>query len=234
MFANRPVFALIPARGGSKGLPRKNLALVGGVPLLSRTINAALAASYIDEIVVSSEDKEILQLAHAAAVSTLIRPKEIAGDCASAVAVVEHFIDSLANDQRRDDPFVVYLQPTSPLRSAQHIDSAFELLGQVGSRTLVSVTELRKSPYKSFSLDSNGRLVSLFGESLSNERRQDLPPAFIPNGAIYIFAVSDFVARGGFPSDGAVPLVMSEEESVDIDTSEDIVQANRILGGIYG
>jgi CMP-N-acetylneuraminic acid synthetase len=97
------------------------------------------------------------------------------------------------------------------------------------SVTLVSVTELIESPFKSFKLDSNNRLQSLFDEKLSNARRQDLPTVYIPNGAIYVFRVSDFVEHGGFPSNGSLPFIMNKLDSIDIDTEEDICRLEQIL-----
>lgn len=95
----------------------------------------------------------------------------------------------------------------------------------------MSVSEAENSPFKMFTLDANGRLQSLFDEKLSNARRQDLPPVFAPNGAIYVFRVSEFNARGGFPSNGSMPFAMNANDSLDIDTEDDICRAEIILGG---
>lgn len=234
VFDSRPVLALVPARGGSKGVPRKNLALLCGRPLLYYTLRSALDSKIVDQTFLSSDDTEILEFGSRLGVQTVTRPEAYATDEASAIDVVRHFIDTLSGEMRARDPLLVYLQPTSPLRDAWHIDRAFALLGEQGADTLVSVVELQKSPYKTFRLDEGQRLQSLFDERLSNARRQDLPRTFMPNGAIYVFSVGEFMARGGFPSNGSVPYVMNEVDGIDIDTPEDLLRVERILGGRHG
>jgi CMP-N-acetylneuraminic acid synthetase len=216
----RKVIALVPARGGSKGIPRKNLKEICGRPMVEYTLRAALEADCVDSVVLSSDDSDILAVGESLGVISLRRPSEHATDTASANDVVRHFIDECCHGG--DDPYIVYLQPTSPLRSSRHIDEALAEMEKRGIHMLVSVVEVVKSPYKMFSVDGNGVLKSLFDERLSNARRQDLPRTYIPNGAIYVFRKSDFVGRGGFPSNGSMPYVMSESDSVDIDSEEDV------------
>ena len=228
------VLALIPARGGSKGVRRKNLRMVGGKPLLDYTVSAARRSALIDRAFVSSENPEILELAVRLRAEPVERPVDFATDEASAVDVVRHFIDWLPEALRGQDPCIVYLQPTSPLRTSEHIDAALRRMVELNKSTLLSVTELAISPYKSFSIDQNGQLQSLFDEKLSNYRRQDLPVTYKPNGAIYVFRISDFLERGGFPSNGSVPFVMSESESVDVDTEEDLILVEKILEQLHG
>ncbi|MDP2240457.1 MAG: acylneuraminate cytidylyltransferase family protein [Burkholderiales bacterium] len=225
----RTVVALIPARGGSRGVKRKNLRVVAGRPLIEFTLMAASKSHYIDSVHVSSDDDEILGCGRALGANTVVRPAEYASDTASAVEVVNHFLTVIPRQLRKQDPYIVYLQPTSPLRTASHIDEALEMMVAQKAHTLVSVTELKASPFKSFVLDSNRRLQSLFDEKLSNAQRQDLPSVYIPNGAIYVFRVSDFIERGGFPSNGSLPFIMSEKDSVDVDTEEDIHRLKNIL-----
>jgi CMP-N,N'-diacetyllegionaminic acid synthase len=224
-----PVLALVPARGGSRGIPRKNLAPLRGRPLLQWTIEAATGSRFVDRTTVSSDDGDILCAAHALGAESLQRPGSIASDDASPVAVVLHFLDSIDLRTRSRDPVIVYLQPTSPLRTSHHLDDALSAMVSAGARCTMSVAECAHSPFKAFRLDDTGRLQSLFDESLSNARRQDLPRTFQPNGAIYAFPVSAFVERGGFPSNGAVPYLMSSEASIDIDRPEDLRIAELIL-----
>lgn len=226
---NRPVIGLIPARGGSKGVPRKNMRMIGAKPLIEFTIQAALSSRYVDHVYLSSDDDEILLCGSAKGAHSIQRPAEFASDTASAGDVVTHFFGEIPGRLAEQDPYVVYLQPTSPLRSAEHIDLAMEQMEAQHAHTLVSVVEMSPSPFKAFSLDGNGRLHSLFDEKMSNARRQDLPKAFIPNGAIYIFRISDFMARAGFPSNGSVSFVMNEADSIDIDTEEDVRCLEHIL-----
>lgn len=226
---NQPVLALVPARAGSKGVPGKNMVNLLGRPLVEYTIRAALDAKSIDSVWLSSDDMEILEFGSKLGVQPLLRPSEYATDEASSIGVVQHFLSTLPKDLLQRNPFIVYLQPTSPLRTAKHIDDAFQELHRCNASSLISVMELDKSPFKAFQLDERGRLLSLFDERLSNARRQDLPKTFVPDGAIYIFSVSDFVNRGGFPSNGSLPFVLDQMDSVDIDTPDDLIRAAKIM-----
>ncbi|HJV88511.1 MAG TPA: acylneuraminate cytidylyltransferase family protein [Noviherbaspirillum sp.] len=226
---NHVVIGLIPARGGSKGVLRKNLRMIGGKPLVGFTIQAALSSRYIDATYLSSDDDEILAYGENNGVKPMRRPSELSSDTASAVGVVKHFLDALQPHLVGQDPYIVYLQPTSPLRSGIHIDAALLQMMMQQAHSLMSVVEMAKSPFKSFSLDDHGRLKSIFDEAMSNQRRQDLPKAYMPNGAIYVFRSSEFLSKGGFPSNGSVPFMMSQDESIDIDTEEDVRHIEYIL-----
>lgn len=225
------VLALIPARGGSKGVSNKNMRPITGKPMLEYTIVAAQKSRWINTIYISSDDPAALCLGRKLGIETIIRPAELASDTTSSVDVVRHFIDQVPTLAISKDIYIIYLQPTSPLRNEVHIDNAFELLREHDVRSLVSVVELDISPYKTFTITNEGRLQSLFDEQLSNTRRQDLPKTYLPNGAIYIFTINDFLRCGGFPSNGGVPFVMSNTESLDVDTEADILLAEKVLGG---
>ena len=225
------LIGLIPARGGSKGVPGKNMRKLIGRPLIDFSILAAQQSKRIDCLYVSSEDQAILRHAQKMGALVILRPEEFASDTASAVSVVEHFIGSISPPMLKQDPYIVYLQPTSPFRNASHIDDALKLMLDLNAQSLTSVSETEQSPFKMFTLDAKGRLQSLFDEKLSNVRRQDLPVVFAPNGAIYVFRVSEFKAKGGFPSNGSLPFVMNCQDSLDIDTEEDISCAELILRG---
>jgi len=224
------VIALIPARGGSKGIKDKNIIDLNGQPMMCHTINAALGAKKIDQVWVSSDDPFICEVARKAGSNVITRPKNLADDSANATSVVEHFLGSLPKREMSRDAAVVYLQPTSPLRTAKHIDSALAMLEQVGSKALVSVRKSSVSPYKALRLDESNLLESLFEERLSNANRQDLPDCYFPNGAIYVFLVSEFQLRGGFPTNGACPFLMSDDDSVDVDSLEDLEKIREIIG----
>jgi CMP-N,N'-diacetyllegionaminic acid synthase len=229
-----PVIALIPARGGSKGIKRKNLAPLRGKPLLAYTISAAALSKFVDSVWVSSDDAEILSFAESLGVLTLVRPAAFATDSASAVVVVEHFIDSLPAQAVEQNAVIVYLQPTSPLRNESHIDAALQQMLAAGLDSVISVVEADKPPQKAFLLNAKGLLESLFDETLSNARRQDLPQCYYPNGAIYAFRISSFKDRGGFPSNGSLPFIMSANDSIDIDNPSDLIRAQGALGDKNG
>lgn len=227
-YRDKLVIALIPARGGSKGVPRKNLRVVLGKPLLAHTIQAALDASCVDRIYVSSDDGEILGLAGDMGVGMVDRAAEAAADDATANDVVVDFLRQLPEELVVTDPYLVFLQPTSPLRTGAHIDAVFDTMSSAGCDMSLSVSELKKTPFKSFTLTAEGRLESLFDEALTNANRQNLPAVYYPNGAIYVFPFSEFLARHAFPSNGSVPYVMSERESIDIDTEDDLAMVEKL------
>lgn len=227
---NLPVYALVPARGGSRGIPQKNLRTVGGESLVEKALKIALGSSRVDHTYLSSDDEDILNVGRKLSASVIKRPSEFSSDTATAEQVVSHFLEELSEETVNADAYVAYLQPTSPLRTVRHLDCAFDLMEKKRSHLLVSVSEMEKSPFKSFILDNQGLLKSLFEEKMSNLRRQDLPRTFNPNGAIYVFKMSDFLRRKGFPSNGAIPFIMSREESIDVDTELDLRLAEQILG----
>ena len=225
----RQVVAVVPARGGSKGVIGKNMRRVNRYPLIWYTLQAALGSKYIDEVFISSDDEETLLFGKKTGVTTICRPKEFSTDRASAGIVVEHFLSTIPELLKSQDPYIVYLQPTSPLRTAIHIDDALSQMTEVGLERLLSVTAMCKTPFKAFVLDGQGLLQSLFDEKMTNERRQALPLTYLPNGAIYVFPSSDFVEKKAFPSNGSYPYIMTEKDSLDIDTEDDLISFAELL-----
>lgn len=222
MTNGRPVIALIPARGGSKGVTRKNLRVIAGRSLVEIALQAAIDSQRVDRVFLSSDDSDILAVGRKLGVVCIKRPDEFATDHASAIEVVRHFTGEIPVDIACKDPYILYLQPTSPLRTARHIDDALAEMEKQSEDRLISVVQLEHSPYKSFYIDENGKLHSLFDEKFSNARRQDLPKTYVPNGAIYIYPVSAFVECDGFPSNGSLPYIMDKAISIDIDSEADL------------
>jgi CMP-N,N'-diacetyllegionaminic acid synthase len=227
--SKRMVYALIPARGGSKGVKNKNLKLLAGKPLIEYTISAALKSAGIDEVFVSSDCTKILDYASGRTCNIVVRPAEYSQDWSSAVDVVRHFISTLSDDLHVIDPLIIYLQPTSPLRNEIDIDAAITLLKREGATRLISVVEMQQSPYKAFQLSQSGVLQSLFDESYTNKRRQDLPKVLLPNGAIYTFLLSEFIRHQGFPSNGSIPFIMEADVSIDVDNENDFNTLEQFL-----
>ena len=223
------VLGLIPARGGSKGLPGKNLRLLAGKPLIAWTIGAALAARTLDAVVVSTDDEEIARVAtDLGAEVPFLRPVELATDEAPTVDTVLHAVDALAG-MGRSYGRVMLLQPTSPLRASAHIDAASELLRTSGAEAVVSVAETDHSPLWSNTLPSDGRLGSFVRHEAVGVRRQDLPRYYRLNGAIYLIGVEALRRERAFIGDFAVAYVMPREASVDIDTLADFEYAEFLL-----
>jgi CMP-N,N'-diacetyllegionaminic acid synthase len=179
---NKSFLAIIPARGGSKRLPRKNVLDLAGKPLIAWTIDAAKSSKYIDSIVVTSDDAEILQVAKDLSVDTIKRPVELASDTATTFDAIEHTIQQVHGKY----DFVILLQPTSPLRTAKHIDEAIELLAHRNTDAVISVCETDHSPLWSNTISKDGSLEGFISEDIKNNRGQDLPSYFRLNGAIYI------------------------------------------------
>jgi CMP-N,N'-diacetyllegionaminic acid synthase len=232
MIANSiPVIAIIPARKGSKGIPNKNQVIIAGKPLVEYAINSAKGSLFIDKVFVSSDCPKIRSIAENLGVITICRPDEFSTDEASSVDVITHFINELHSRWLEMDPYILYLQPTSPLRTAQHIDEAIQLMLGSNANSVISVMEAEKPPQKAFRLDQDNKLIALIDEKLTNARRQDLPKCYFPNGAIYLFRISAFIAKKGFPSNGSVPYIMSKESSIDVDSPNDVLQIEQLLRG---
>jgi len=227
--ATRPgrVLGVITARGGSRGLPRKNVLAAGGRPLIAWTISAALASSAIDHLVLSSDDDEIIETAKAWGCAVPFkRPAELASDTVSSMDVVLHCLEQLPGYD-----YVVLLQPTSPLRTTEDIGAAFELLRTSGAQSCVSVCEAEQSPYWMFQMNDGGWLVDLLPHRPAVHRRQDLPPVYVVNGAIYI-ARTDWLRRTrSFTGKECVGYPMPRERSIDIDDAEDFAAFRRKIEG---
>jgi len=211
------VLALIPARGGSKGIPKKNIVDLNGKPLIAYTIEAAKNVPGIDQIVVSSDSDEILFIAEQFGATPLKRPTELATDESSSNDPISHAIE---NNPEVDT--ILLLQPTSPLRNATHINEALEKFSSSNSECLISVKELKHSPYLAYKIEEE-KLESYFDSNpYLDKRRQDIPAAYAPNGAIYIFSVKAFKESSGIPREKVLGYLMDETSSLDIDSETDL------------
>lgn len=228
MLQEKRVIALIPARGGSKRLPKKNVLPLAGIPLIAWTIKAALSSDYIDEIVVTTD---CLGIAAAAkeygAEVPFIRPAKLSSDTATTNAVLLHAIEALGCSA---GDVIVLLQPTSPLRTSADIDGAIELLHERSGSGVVSVCECDHSPLWTGVLPDDGNLGSFISEELTARRSQDLPKHYRLNGAIYAFTVSSLLGKQGIHYSAEVyAFKMDSLLSIDIDTEVDFKLAEAIL-----
>ncbi|PTO86006.1 cytidylyltransferase domain-containing protein [Vibrio splendidus] len=220
--------ALITARGGSKGLPRKNVLPLQGRPLISWTIEAAKQCDFIERVFVSTDDDEIAKISIQYGAEIINRPAELASDTASSIDVVSHAIRWLKRESIECEN-IVLLQPTSPLRDCYHLNSALQHYDKNKASFVISVFEPAHTPIKSYLQLDNGSIRGLYSDEAPYERRQDLPRAFQPNGAIYAFSVAEFNKNDHFPKANVFPYIMSETDSVDIDTIEDLELVEKIL-----
>lgn len=223
------VIAVITARGGSKGLPGKNIRPFAGRPLIAWSVAQARSSRYIDRVVVTSDDQAIIAAAvEAGAEAPFVRPAELSGDHAASVPVVLHAIDEL----RETADLVVLLQPTSPLRRVADIDGALRTCLDAGAPTCIGVCEPAKSPWWMFRKDDQGRLTRLMGPAAT--RRQDLPTVWAANGAVYVARIPWLRQAASFVGEGTIGWEMPPERSVDIDTEMDFRLAELLVPENFG
>lgn len=227
---NNKVLALITARGGSKRLPGKNTKELGGLPLISWTIRAAKASSYISRLILSTDDAKAVEIAHSEKCEVpFVRPKELSGDYSTSFDVVEHALQSI---EENDYEWLLLLQPTSPFRTTEDIDLALECAISQNVDSLISVCESDKSHLMLFAREPNGCLKSYYGinlKDLNNSRSQDFPACFEINGAIYVVKVSWLLKNKAFFDEYTVSYVMPKMRSVNIDTEDDWMLAETYL-----
>ena len=218
MFKDKTILAIVPARGGSKGVPRKNIRLLAGKPLIAWTIDEAKKSKYIDRLILSSEDEEIIKVAREFGCEVPFkRPIELAQDDTPGVDPVIHAINTL--EEKYD--FVVLLQPTSPLRTVEDIDGCIQHCILTESPACVSLTEVQQSPYWMYHLDDNMKLKPFVQNVETINRRQDLPKVYVLNGAVYVAKSGFILNRKSFLSNETAGYIMSGKNSVDIDTELD-------------
>lgn len=223
MIQNKKILAVIPARGGSKGIKRKNIKKMKNKPLIGWTIEAAKKSKYIDRLILSSEDAEIMKVARSLGCEVPFRrPSQLSTDRASGVSPALHAIAELPGYD-----YVVLLQPTSPLRTTKDIDAAIEFCFKTKAPACVSLSEA-KSPAWHYSLGGGGRLKPLMKTS-EHTRRQDLPVYYCLNGAIFIAAISWLKKKKTFLTPETVGFVMPAVRALDIDTPKDFSLAEAIL-----
>ena len=217
MYKNRTFLAVIPARGGSKRLPRKNILDLCGKPLIAWSIEAGMKSKYIDKVVVTSEHKEILDISKLYGAQSIKRPNELASDTATTFDAIKHTID---NVEAYD--YIILLQPTSPLRDEQHIDEAIELLETKNADAIVSVSEMDHSPLWSNVLPEDANMSGFLRNEIKNRRSQDLEKYYRINGAIYICKTEKFLEeKTFFINDNIFAYKMDKKSSIDIDEEVD-------------
>ena len=222
------ILGLVPARGGSKGVYKKNIAPVFGKPLMQWTIEASIKSLHITDTIVSSDDEEILNIAESLGAQTIKRPKEYSTDEATSSSVVIHALKECAEQGVYFD-YVVLLQPTSPLRGAREINEALDLIFNSNVSAVISVTKSDNKFLKSFKMNKDGYIEGVVDNLYPFTRRQDLPQTYISNGAIYIVKVKDFLESESFFTSKTLAYEMSEDISLDIDSEADLKHAEKFF-----
>jgi len=224
------ILGLIPARGGSKGVPGKNTRHLGGRPLIEYTIEAARLSNVVDRLVVSTDSEAIADVARSLGADVpFMRPSELAGDRAAMLPVIQHAVSSLSRSGWRAD-IVLVLQPTSPLRQPQHLVEAVTILSTTEADAVVSVVEvpLHMSPDYVMRID-DGRLLSFLPEGAGITRRQDARPAFIRDGTVYACRERTLSEQNSLYGRDCRPLLIRAADSITIDTLEDWQSAEQRL-----
>ena len=214
------MLAIIPARGGSKGLPRKNIKLLGGKPLIYWTIEAAKKSKKIERIILSTDDHEIADLCKKTKIEIpFMRPAELAQDNSLAIDTYLYTMERLISEfEYKKDEFMV-LQPTNPFRNSSDIESAIEIFYKNNADSLISCCKLDHPINWIYSIEESGLMSKQKESDLKN--RQDEEFMYIPNGGIYIFKFSLLKSRYKYFTDKTYAYVMPKERSIDIDTRDD-------------
>jgi CMP-N,N'-diacetyllegionaminic acid synthase len=217
------VLGVVPARGGSKGLPRKNLLLLAGEPLLVHTLRSARQARTLDHIVVSTDDDELAAVARAAGVEVVERPAELATDDASTEDALIHVLETLEARGESTPEFVVTLEPTSPLRTGRLIDECVETAIAVGADALITVAETREL----YGRVEGGRFAYLMpGQP---RRRQEREPLYRESSTVYVTRTSHLRSTRSVLADTLYVVVASEEEAIDVNSARDLLVAEAAL-----
>lgn len=219
---------IIPARGGSKGIPRKNIIMINKFPLIYYTIKAAQGSKQLDDFIISTEDEEIASLSRKFEGKVLqLRPRYLAQDTTPTIDVIRYEVEIYQKKTGEKVTDLVLLQPTSPLRNEKDIDNAIRIYLSQNTKSLISVTKsLHSHPYYMYKISENNRLIPLYSKNFVF--RKDLPLLFIRNGAIYITNIS-LAKRGKLITNRPSYYIMSDEKSINIDTPQDLIVMKAIL-----
>jgi N-acylneuraminate cytidylyltransferase len=224
------ILAVIPARGGSKGVPGKNKKLLNGKPLIQYSIDAALQSKYISEVLVTTDDLTIVEMAKSLGANVpFVRPKHLAEDATPTLPVIQHAVSYLENEGKQFDA-ICLLQPTSPFRPKGFLDTAVETFQQKQTDALVSVLEVphQYNPHWTFEANEHGVLQIATGEKNIITRRQELPKAYHRDGSIYITKTNILMHENSLYGNSLAYIVSDSEYYVNIDTLEDWEKATEL------
>ncbi len=225
MYKNKTYLAVIPARGGSKRVPRKNILQIAGKPLIGWSIESALHSKYIDKVIVTSDDEEILAISKQCGAEIINRPIELANDTATTFSALKHTIDNVDYHD-----YIILLQPTSPLRTSEHIDEAIAHLELHSADAIISVSEMEHSPLWCNTLPENMSMNKFLSEDVKNLRSQDLKKYYRLNGAIFICKTNRLLnEKSFFIKDNIFAYIMDRKNAIDIDELIDFEMAELYL-----
>ncbi|MGE6433031.1 cytidylyltransferase domain-containing protein [Shewanella baltica] len=225
----KSILALIPARGGSKRLPGKNILSLAGKPMINWSIEAAKKVSSITRVVISTDCEAIALTSKAAGAEVpFLRPADLSSDTSNTVDVIYHALEYFKSIGEYFD-YLLLLQPTSPLRTSADIQGAIDLLNKKNADSVISVSECEHSPLWSNTLDDSLSLDKFIPNDLKNMRSQELPKFYRLNGAIYLIKIERFLQEGILMPSNSFAFKMDSNRSIDIDTRLDFLIAETIL-----
>ena len=228
------VLGLVPARGGSKGIARKNIRLLAGKPLVAYTAKSALASLRLARVVLTTEDREIAEIGQCCGLEVpFLRPSDLASDETPMIAVVRHALGALRDSGDEFDA-VCLLQPTNPFRRPEDIDGAIELLETTGADSVISFVDAgEKHPARMKFITAEGRVIDPpFAEAFEGQRRQELPKIYLREGSIYVTRTAVLLEGGSFKGRDCRGWIVPEERACNIDTPFDLFIAEQILSGV--
>jgi len=225
--SDKKILAVVPARGGSKGILNKNIVDIGGNPLIKYTIDAALGSEMLTHCVVSTDSDVIADVAKSCgALVPFKRPKHLSDDKALSLPVMQHAVEFMEAEQGYQYDLVIMLQPTTPLRQTKDIDNAIKLLFDTNADSVISVVEVEGHHPLRMKRVVDGRLINYIDQGHEDMRpRQELPPVYIRNGAIYATMRDILMDKDSFTGSDSRAYIMSDESSVNIDTLKDLILA---------
>ncbi|MFX1383818.1 MAG: cytidylyltransferase domain-containing protein [Promethearchaeota archaeon] len=221
------IISIIPARGGSKRIPEKNIKPLAGKPLIVYTIEEALKSEKIERVIVSTENLEITEISEKSGAEVIKRPKELAEDKTPMIDVIFNVMNQLKDDYD-DSIIIVLLQPTSPLRSAGDIDNCLDIILKNDCESVVSVYEISFPPYWVFEINK-GYLTPKFGMKYIMMERGDFKKSYLPNGALYVASFETLCKYKSFYCKRTIPYIMSFEKSIDIDNEIDFILTELLM-----
>ena len=221
---NTKILAIIPARGGSKGVPKKNIRLMSGKPLIAYSIEAGLKSKYIDRVVVSTENREIAEIAEEYGAEVIKRPEKLAKDDTPSPPVYKHAVKFLEKNKDYKPDIIVVLQPPTPLRKVEDIDNCIKKLIKEKCDSVITLKKVEHPPHWMVKIDEKGRIHKYF-ELDEIERRQDVADVYMPNGAVFVTWYEILMAHNSMRGPDTRAIIMPQEESIDIDTELDFLIA---------
>ena len=222
------VLGIIPARGGSKGIPKKNIYKINNKPLIAYTINEAKKSKFLKDVIVSTEDSEIEKISKKFHAQVLKRPKKLSTDNTPTNSVIINVIKQLETKGDIEFDAIVLLQPTSPLRTVNDIDNSIKIFSKNKCDSVMSVTKVHHPPHWTYSINKKGTLTKFLKSKTRVFRRQDSPILYQLNGAILI-ATKEFFLKKKEIGHNTIPYIMPQERSIDIDNFYDLKIASLIL-----